>query len=277
MITRILKYTLVRLLGILMGNLLLLASEAQNIIKVSTISQAKKILDEADKQTLILFDIDSTLTTPSDPYLQRQAIQQHHRIYKDYISSLSQNQYHVLNHLIIMESPSQLVEEDWPLVIKNIQKRGAKTLALTSSKTGAVGSFVRSFVQWRYQELFKLGIDFSSTFHGSRTFKELEDFNNNHPGIEMGIVCAGNKVEKGMLLQPIFQTLQWIPNTVIVIDDKFANLLSCKNILERTFPTIKFIGIHYFGMESIPVTITSASLFEKKLRKLVQRAKRISK
>lgn len=263
-------------LSIVIGKSYIFAPAAPEIIKVFSITEAATYLNRADEQTLVLFDIDSTLTTPSDPYLQRQAIRRHQRIYQQYISSLTKSQYHILNHLIVMQSPSQLVESAWPEVIKSLQKQGAKTLALTSSKFGSVGSFVTRFSLWRHQELCKLGIDFSSTFCHSCIFDAFDDFDNNHPGIAKGIVCAGNKIEKGLLLNAILNALQWVPSMIIVIDDKLANLISCKNKLQADFPSITFIGIHYNGVEQLPLTTTDPSIFEEKISDLVKRAKLLS-
>lgn len=259
--------------SMLMVNIPILSASASEIITIYSVAEAEPYLACADQQTLILFDIDYTLTTPTDPYWQLHAIQHHNQIFQKYVSALTPNQTRIFKHLFVLKGgSSQLVEKAWPQVIKNLQKRKVKTLALTASKTGAVGNLVFNFPYWRFCELYRLGIDFSSTFEEARIFDDLEDFGGDHPGIEKGIVCSGHKIPKGQLLSPIFETLKWMPTTII-IDDKLENIISCKIVLESDFPSIKFIGIHYKGIEKFPVTVTDPSIFEEKLCALIKQTK----
>ena len=57
-------------------------------------------------------------------------------------------------------------------------------------------------------------------------------------------------MKKGDLLQDVFKILNWQPATLIVVDDKLNNLVSCMTTLRKDFPAIRFIGIHYKGMGS---------------------------
>lgn len=245
-------------------------------IAVSSIDQAEIYFAAADKDALIIFDIDSTLTTPSDPYLRRQAIRTHKNIYNQYVLPLNKNQNRLFNHLLVLQSPSRLVEKQFPLAIKKLQERHIKTIALTASKTGSVGTIVPSFPEWRYAELKRLGIDFSQTYPGKTLFKELFDFGGDHPGIEKGIVYSGHQTKKGELLKIILHELTWIPNKIIFVDDKLENLDSLSKSIQENFPSIHFIGIHYQGMDFLPSEETNVTVFTNKISQLVEETKKIT-
>jgi len=119
-------------------------------LSVTAINQAKLYLDNADETTLIVFDVDSTLTTPSDPYLRRRSIQQHKTIYDNMVFNLTKNQNRIFNHILVIQSFSQLVEDDWPIIIAELQRKKCKTLVLTAAETGALGSILKSFPEWRH-------------------------------------------------------------------------------------------------------------------------------
>ncbi len=264
-------------LFLFMNNLRLQNDRPHTIIEVTRVNQAKEYFDSANQDTLILCDIDSTLTTPSDPYWQRQAIQRHNEIYQKYVADFDKHQLCIFLHLITLQSPAQLLEKEWTIVIQKLQQRGIKIFGFTASKMTAIGKKVNRFSSWRHQELARFGIDFSMSFPGTYVFENLEDFGGEHPGIEKGIIYTGQKIKKGDVLETVFNTLKWIPPKLIVIDDKIDNIKSCEDVLKKLFPQIYFVGIHYKGVEKLPRTITQSRIFEKNIKILAEQVKQITK
>lgn len=246
---------------------------SSQIKTINSIKELNAYLKQIDKNTLVLFDIDSTLTTPSDPYWQRQTIQRHSHIYKRYTSSLTENEFRIFNHLVVFQSLSQLVEPHWTEIIQDFSKRKIPTLAFTASSMGSIGTTIPSFACWRYHELKRLGIDFSATFPNTKIFEELEDLDNGHPGIERGIIYVGYKIKKGELLTHIFKALEKTPTQIVVIDDKLENIISCKENIELYFPNVSFLGFHYKGVNFLPPTETRADEFKTNMEKVVQQTK----
>lgn len=244
------------------------------IVKVKKIKEALPYFDEANQNTLVIFDIDSTLTTPSDPCLRRFSIKKHKDIFDRYVGQLTKKQLYIFTHLLILQSPSQLVEKEFPEVIIRLQKRGVKTIACTASTTGNIGNIVKNFSLWRFHELKKLGIDFSSIFPGRSLFP-YEGCDDDMPGIERGIVGCGHKVKKGMLFDKIVAHVNFAPNKVIVIDDKMENIESFMNEIKFRYPDVKFIGIQYDGMQLLSSIYASKSEFEGKIKVLADRAVKI--
>jgi len=252
-----------------MFNIAYANSKKQEIISVNSIKEMKPYFELANQDTLVIFDVDSTLTTPSDQYLQRQTIQLYKPLYKQLIDNLSENQYRIFLHLVIVNSPSILLEDETPLIIKNLQNKGIKTIGYTGSKIGSLGH-LPSFPDWRYNELKRLGIDFAKIFPGKIIFKGFNDLGGDSIGIENGIVYSGYKHTKGSVLNVVLNELKWIPKQIIAIDDKEKNVISILEAAKNISPNINVIGFHYKGIEFIPKANTDIKIFEKKLVNLVK-------
>lgn len=61
----------------------------RSFVTVRSLQEAKHYLDQTNKESLIFIDVDSMLTTPSDFYLRRHAIQRHKTIYDNLVGSLT--------------------------------------------------------------------------------------------------------------------------------------------------------------------------------------------
>ena len=253
------------------------AGEAEKtMISVSAIWEAKGVFEKADKKTLVIFDVDSTLTQPSNPYFQRKTVRRYKAFYKAQLAPLTKYEQLIFDHLFVLQSPSVLVEEGFPALIEALQQRGVKTIAYTAAKTGPLGTILPSFPEWRYQELKQLGIDFSQSFPNKVLFKAFSDFGGGHPGMENGIVYSGHQVEKGEIIGAVLDAMHWQPKTVIFVDDKERNLTSMLGGLKKQQPEVGFLGIHYQGVERTPEVETDEIQFQEKIIALVEQAKKIA-
>jgi len=77
-------------------------------------------------------------------------------------------------------------------------------------------------------------------------------------------------------LRPVFETLNFTPSLIIFIDDKRENLESVSLALQKSYPSIEFIGIHYFAMDTIEAPITQEQIFRQKLESLIQQTIKIT-
>jgi hypothetical protein len=243
---------------------------------VHSILEAQNLLEKADKETLILIDVDSTLTTPTDPYLRRAAIHQYRAIYNAVTFGFTPNQRRIFDHVLVTQSPSRLVENVWPHIIKNLQNKGIMILALTAAKMGPLPPLLDHFPDWRYQQLKELGIDFSPIFPGSILFKDLEDWGGEHPGIEKGIIYSGHKIKKGEILPHVLSTINFSPTYIIFIDDKEDNIRSVSSTIQEKYPHVKFLGIHYKGLENVARPAVDEPIFSEKFHRISQITKNIS-
>lgn len=244
----------------------------QQILTINTINKANNILNQADKNTLVIFDIDLTLTMPSNTILLPENFNKYKDVTKRLLRAFNKDQIHILRHLILTQSPSRLVELNSSKIIKDLQKQGIKTIAMTASKTGTLGNKIINFPEWRYRELKKLGIDFSKSFSHNSFFKNLKIFHKSYPGIYKGIIStSGSKNSKGTVLQAFLNTVNYTPNHIIVIDDKMKNLISISNTLKKL--NIIFTGLLYSGANKIIQTKTDKQMFTKTLSNLIKKNK----
>jgi hypothetical protein len=259
--------------SIMVSSFSLTADIRHSFVTIHSIQEARNYLAHAKKDSLIFIDVDSTLTTPSDPYLRRHAIQTHKKIYNSLISDLKRNQKRIFKHLLVRESPSPLVEKDWPGIITQLQTKGIKILAFTTVKTGPIQSVLSIFPDWRYKELGQLGIDFSPTFPGDTLYEKLEDLGNDHPGTGKGIVYSGYQLSKERALFDILKSIKFVSSLLILIDDKWENLETVSMAIQYFFPNMRFIGIHYKAMNYIEPPPTDEHIFYEKFKSLLEKAK----
>lgn len=244
----------------------------QKITRINSIVEAKPFFALADAKTLVIFDIDSTITTPSSSVLQRQTFLRHKDFMDSCFNHLAENEKRIFLHLVVSGSPSMLVEEGFPAIIEELQKRNVKTIAYTASKTGPLGE-MKSFPQWRFNELKRLGIDFSKAFKGSVLFKDLPDIGGDFPGMERGIVYSDYANSKGDVLQHVLQTLQMHVARIVAIDDKKKNLQSLLEATVRYDPKVDFAGLHYHGLQNIPEALVDFNLFKHVILKTLSKTK----
>ena len=273
---KLLLFILTVLTIIFFINIKLFQSGHKNkIIKIHTIQDAEDIFAQADENTLIVFDIDSTLTTPSDPALRRHAIKKHLPTYTQLTSSLTPYQKQIFDHLLAMKSPSQLLEPGFLDVILRLHKKGVNMIACTASKMGAVGDIEPQFQVWRFNELKRLGIDFSQIFPGQVLFPDLADYNNGSTGMEKGIICSGHKLEKGVVFLRALAFLACKPTKIIFIDDKLNNVDSFVSIVQKALPNVKVIGVNYLAVLELPKPIIPLDEFKQKMEDIAFHARRV--
>jgi hypothetical protein len=126
------------------------------------------------------------------------------------------------------------------LVIKQLQARGIKVIALTGSPAGRFGSVPcgRTFL---YADFLRHGLDFSSSFIEEEIVIDgLRVYNGDYPMFYKGILCGNIKNEKGSVLGEFFNCVGWRPKKVIFFDD-------VKNNVEEVAREMGKRGISYQG------------------------------
>lgn len=245
-------------------------ASANNILPIKAIADAKEVFAATDKETLVIFDVDCVLTMPTNPLLQLPTFNKYKDSYAELRLDLTKDERHILNHLIITHGSSQLVEVAFLEIIEQLQQRNIKSIAMTAGKTGNVGQNL-CFPDWRFAELKRLGIDFSSVFPDKVYFTELVSFNGDGPGMDRGIVYStGNRNTKGELLKHVFGVLKWQPRRILAIDDRLKNLHSFFDTTNSMLPKIDFLGLHYQGADFVPTVDVAEEAFVNLISSLVR-------
>ena len=128
-------------------------------------------------------------------------------------------------------------EDDTVKLIKNMQNRNVKVIALTAAKTGVFG-VIDNLGEWRLKNLASIGLDFSSSFNIQEIiFDKLKKSNfSGYPEYYKGILMAANNPKGKVLASFLDKNDDWKPDKIIFLDDSYNN---CKNVDEA----MKQLGI----------------------------------
>ena len=190
-----------------------------------------QILNKADENTLVVFDCDEVLITPTDTLFSPA----NESNYKKTIKYLTQKMNPSEADDVLIDLRKQykfvLVDEKLPDIIKNLQKNGTKVLVLTAHWTGKFHG-IEQVEDLRKNELASFDFDFKKSWNDidKIVFHELPATLPVHnliryPIFEDGIIFSCN-LEKGVVLQKFFNRIPQKFDKIIFVDDKMKNIKS---------------------------------------------------
>ena len=216
------------------------------IIQIDSLAQAEAEFSQLGGDSLVLFDVDDTLITPSDAVLRSCGYQLRVRLTKKYLDNPQPPLYRkypngFLSSLVMLQSKPILVERESIPIIKKLQRRGVCTLAITACSTGKFAA-IESLTDWRIGQVKALGIDFSSALP---QYPVLDFFQAEREGgkplFKSGILFS-SLYPKGEVLKQFLDTIGWIPGKVVLVDDRQDFLQSVANAMEEK--GIPFTGFY---------------------------------
>jgi len=220
-----------------------------DIVQTQDLDSVIKSIEKADKNTLVIFDVDDVLVTAKDQILQP--------MYKNYNNSLakeiekrhSKAEAENLWSIILLAYADELVDPRLPLLIRDIQAREVKLLALTNLLTGSFGKIL-SIEDWRIARLEHFNIRFSDSWIGLPQ-KRFMNFNpkdpRRFPAFKKGVLFAAG-FPKGEVLQAFLHYSNFKPKMIIFIDDKQHHLESIESFCSKQ--EIDFVGFEYIAVKS---------------------------
>jgi hypothetical protein len=196
-----------------------------------------QILDKADEDTLVVFDCDEVLITPTDTLFSPA----NKSDYKKTIRYLNEKVGFSKADDILIDIRKRykfrLVNDGLPQIIKKMQDRGVAVLVLTSHWTGKFHD-IKSVENLRKNELNQFDFDFKKSWKGigKMTFYELPaklpKYNvTRYPVFENGIIFACN-LDKGKVLQKFLERIPQKFSKIIFVDDKRKNIRSIEKFCE---------------------------------------------
>ncbi len=202
---------------------------------VSVLNHVKNLKGQA----VVFCDVDDTLITPvsktfrAPPYSQlidwlKTLKNKAHTDYIDIISAWRQ------------QRRVMLLDHDWPKIIQDIQTI-CPMYGLTKMDTGSFGRIV-SLENWRYEELKKLGIVFSS----SPTVMES-------PSLYQGILMTGPYKKSDAIERYKEFVLTKDTNTIVMIDDRQESLDDIAQFCDHK--GFHFLGILFDGLKNFSTNI----------------------
>ncbi len=263
-------------LGIFLLSLAQYGYSMSEIKSIDSLEQASADLAMVDQSTLVVFDIDKTLTYEVDAFRQKwfretAAGKQFWKAVDDYYRSKKQPKEFM--HMVESKRmkyfwPDEPVEPITLSVLDMIQKKGAKVIALTACKTGKFG-VIDCIEEWRFQQLSDVGIDFSGSFTEQKIVIEtLRDKEGKHPVFYKGVLLSEeDSIDKGPALGALLDRLHFRPGKVFFFDDKLINVRSVQAEMARR--SIPYIGFEYNAAAKLPRSYNPAIL-ERQLDHLKQ-------
>jgi len=220
----------------------------------------KREIFASPKDTLVVFDIDLVLITPSDEIFilcftdegQKLLV----NIHEDLWNRLPLHEVEEMQSILMLTQPWRAVTPNTPQIFNQIKSKGYKVLGLTASGTGAFGK-IRSREKWRVEELKSIGITFDKNFVNAKP-GALDSYIPNvskyyakarsacFPAAENGIIFTC-QIPKGETLDAYLQFAKIKPNKIIFIDDRIDNLETVSEYCKKY--NIQFIGYEYTAIK----------------------------
>lgn len=231
-------------------------SALADIMMISDFIPLKKLLEEADQDTLVIFDVDHVLIMPTDEYtLNRHPYRK--ELWKEIEGRLSKEEMKTLYGLTASKAKWRLVDPDIIDIFTRLKERQIPSIALTSIYTGKFGN-IEKLEDWRIKHLHDLGFDFVNLTPIKKEILlyELEE-QDGIPMLKSGVILTA-QIDKGKTLEYILRHNNYYPKTIIFIDDMLNNLESLERLSSKL--KIKFHGLHYTAVSNMPIPVINKQI-----------------
>lgn len=218
-------------------------SEEEKILSTKYVAVIENETQNADKNTLVIFDVTDVLFEQSGRLFKAKNSNQLDQILGSFVNRVSkQEKENVFS--IIIQQPVVPVDTKLVGIINNLQSRGVKVMALTNGLTGEYGQ-IKSMENLLIQQLTGLNYHFEMSWLSIKntTLNLAKDQN---ILFKDGVVFTSvltSKASKGDSILAFLKYAQIQPKKVIFVDDKQKNLKSVAEAMKKN--GIKFVGIEY--------------------------------
>jgi hypothetical protein len=230
------------------------------------------LINNIDSNTLVLFDINETLVTYTEPNRILRQTNCHNLVKLKSIVKQERQDFSKVFDYMFSTGGEQLIltDNNFPNMIYNIIAKGALCFAMTAIRTGQASETCDVVVEERWSNICKnLGIKFDNSYdttfsglhEGDEGTEELKIlkldpfYKNNGAKIYDGIIYCNN-IDKGHILERFMQYIKLSfgekyskINKIIMVDDLIKNLDAMRLATEKLNENIEFIGCHYTKVE----------------------------
>ncbi|MGE4167962.1 MAG: DUF2608 domain-containing protein [Candidatus Babeliales bacterium] len=225
-------------------------SYSAQIKEIVSLHEARTVLENLDENALVVFDVDETLIIAEDKIRRKNpehVISHFNALHFDMLIKDADYKEH-FDSLILNSARQALIEAESVSIINMLQAKKIKTIALTHMHAGAYG-LIPSMEEWRFKQLYNLGINFWLNNDQAITFYDLPAIRNAYPLFYKGILVTARGCSKGELLSAFLNYLDWKPSMVVFFDDNYCHIESIdKEMAHAHIPCILF---HYRATEII--------------------------
>jgi hypothetical protein len=206
--------------------------------------------DEFSKRTLVMIDLYGVLIIPQDALLQN---------YQSEWKPEGTREWTAEEDTIAwMNAKFQILDPIGPALLDMLYENGMSTIGVTSFAMDQAG-IVESIPEWLSQHLKQLGLNFK--MEKEIIFPIQKGFV--PPSFEKGILYCGDfykkdRDNKGKILSLYLDWLDWMPDQIVLVDDRKHHLESVEKELNRR--GISFLGFHYIRKSPNPIDEKVAEL-----------------
>jgi len=220
----------------------------------------KREIFSSPKDTLVVFDIDFVLATPSDEIFILSVTDDGQellaKIYDDLWPRLPIHDAEDIESILMLTQPWRSVTNDTAMIFNQIKAKGYKVLGLTAIGTGAFGK-IRSMEKWRVDELKNIGMTFDKYFVDAKPgsldvyIQRASEYYAKSkracfPAAANGIIFTC-MIPKGETLDAYLQFANIKPNKIIFIDDRLNNLETVSEYCKKS--NIQYMGYEYTSIK----------------------------
>lgn len=217
------------------------------ILEAPRIAVLESLLEQADRNTLVLWDVDDVLVQPTDAFYMEVPLRK--RLYERIWLKYSKTERKALFSHFFLRREVMLVHPRVLEVLKGLEQKGIPCAALTAWWTGPYGS-IPKMEDLRFQGLASVGISFA----GSCPFNE-QRFDalataEGVPLIQQGVIFTALQ-DKALVLAAVLEGREKDFSKIIFIEDNISNLKAVEKLCRKL--KIPFLGIHYTEAASRPL------------------------
>ncbi|WP_342270437.1 DUF2608 domain-containing protein [Rickettsia endosymbiont of Orchestes rusci] len=242
---------MIKLLKILLLSLICLSYNCfAEIIPTNDFKVIEEYVNKADKDTLVIFDVDGVLSMPTDEFAFTASIRR--EITKKLKEKYSEDELKYLFSPIFKIRTVKPVNSNMKGLVKNLEQRNISAIALTKWWTGKYGDITK-MEDLRFDDLKQVGVSFINTspFKEDMIFPEFEN-KEGIPLLKSGVILTAS-ADKGLVLKAALAKSNLHFKKIIFIDDSSKELKSVEKICQEL--NIDFQGIHYGAAKIVPLPI----------------------
>ncbi|XVN40454.1 MAG: DUF2608 domain-containing protein [Rickettsia endosymbiont of Argas persicus] len=235
---------------VFLGLILLSYNCFADIIPTNDFKVIEEYINKADKDTLVIFDVDDVLAMPTDEFAVNAPIRK--ELTQKLKERYTKDELRYLYSCVFERRTAKPVNPNMQGLIKSLEQRKIPAIALTRWWTGKYGK-IDKMENLRFDALKQVDISFVNTtpFKEDTTFSELEN-GNGIPMLISGVILTAS-ANKGLVLKSVLEKSNLHFKKIIFIDDKMKELESVEIICREM--DIDFQGIHYGAAKLVPLPV----------------------
>ncbi|HJD56216.1 MAG TPA: DUF2608 domain-containing protein [Rickettsia endosymbiont of Pyrocoelia pectoralis] len=230
--------------------LLLSCNSFAGVIPTNDFEVIEEYVNKADKDTLVIFDVDDVLMMPTDEFAVNNPIRK--ELTQKLRERYSKEELNYLYSCVFEKRTVQPVNQNMRGLIKSLEQRNISAIALTGWWTGKYGK-VNEMEKLRFVGLKQVNISFINTspFKEDMIFLELQN-KSGVPMLKDGVILTA-LADQGLVLKAALEKSNLHFKKIIFIDDDLEYLKSVEKVCSEL--NIDFQGIHYGAAKIAPLPI----------------------